>query len=269
MKIDVGLSFAYSILTAFAITGIIILAAPTHLITNDDTIQVNEYQVDDYGSFDIDIRLGDVNGYLDGLYRVGTSSLLSNVFVTVNDPTVVKVYDSLKGYMVGMDDIDKAQFLLRFVQNNIDYERDEFVYGQQDYIQYPAETLLLKTGDCEDMSFLLLTLYEKAGLDAVIIQAEDHTSVGVDIPLEKGRYVTALGSDVRYYIAEPTGYYPVGVDTIEGLMFVHHPTVPYFAIVLILTGLLVSAIITYWNRDEFVYRAVQIDSQASFMEVRA
>ena len=268
MKVIVPLMCGYSLMTIIAMIGILIIAAPTHAITDNDGIQTNEYYVDG-DSVDVDIRLGDVEGYLDGFYRSSTSSLLSNVFITPDDPTVSKVYDSLKKYMVGMDDIDKANFLLSFVQYNIDYESDESIYGQKDYVQYPAETLLLKTGDCEDMALLLVTFYEKAGLDSVLIDAKGHTSVGVNVPLENGYYVTTLGSDSRYYIAESVGMYSVGVDYVEDVRFVLHPTIPYFALLLILASLIGSAFISYVYREDFVCKAIQNGSQTQFTEVRA
>lgn len=268
MKVIIPLMCGYSIMTIIAMIGILIIAAPTHAITDNDGIQTNAYYVGG-DLVDVDIRLGDVEGYLDGLYRSSTPSMLSNVFITPNDPTVSKVYDSIKGNMVGMDDIDKANFLLSFVQDNIDYELDESIYGQNDYVQYPAETLLLKTGDCEDMALLLVTFYEKAGLDSVLINAEGHTSVGVNVPLENGYYVTALGSDVRYYIAEPVGMYSVGVDYVKDVRFALHPTIPYFALLLILASLIGSVYIAYVYREDFVCKAVLNDSHVLLTEVRA
>jgi hypothetical protein len=59
----------------------------------------------------------------------------------------------------GFDDIRD------WVATNIDYMPDEKRWGK-DYWQTPEETLLYRTGDCEDFSILLCSLLRAYGIDA-------------------------------------------------------------------------------------------------------
>jgi predicted transglutaminase-like cysteine proteinase len=52
-----------------------------------------------------------------------------------------------------------------WVADNIDYQSDEEQWGE-DYWQSSEETLLLRTGDCEDFSVLLCSLLRAYGIDA-------------------------------------------------------------------------------------------------------
>jgi predicted transglutaminase-like cysteine proteinase len=52
-----------------------------------------------------------------------------------------------------------------WVADNIDYKSDEEQWGE-DYWQSSEETLLLRTGDCEDFSILLCSLLRAYGIDA-------------------------------------------------------------------------------------------------------
>jgi len=52
-----------------------------------------------------------------------------------------------------------------WVADNIDYKSDEEQWGE-DYWQSSEETLLLRTGDCEDFSVLLCSLLRAYGIDA-------------------------------------------------------------------------------------------------------
>lgn len=49
------------------------------------------------------------------------------------------------------DSLDEAWY---WINNNIEYVRDIDSHGQNDYWQYPAETVELGTGDCEDICIL-------------------------------------------------------------------------------------------------------------------
>jgi predicted transglutaminase-like cysteine proteinase len=59
----------------------------------------------------------------------------------------------------GFDDIRD------WVATNIDYMSDEKRWGK-DYWQTPEETLSYRTGDCEDFSILLCSLFRAYGIDA-------------------------------------------------------------------------------------------------------
>jgi hypothetical protein len=69
----------------------------------------------------------------------------------------------------GLDDIRD------WVSINIDYMSDEERWGE-DYWQTPEETLLYRTGDCEDFSILLCSLLRAYGIDAEQV----YVALGVD-----------------------------------------------------------------------------------------
>jgi tetratricopeptide (TPR) repeat protein len=45
---------------------------------------------------------------------------------------------------------------------------------QVDYIQFPRETLRLKSGDCDDLSVLLAAAYENLGIEAALLEVPGH-----------------------------------------------------------------------------------------------
>ena len=57
----------------------------------------------------------------------------------------------------------KAKAVWHFVVENIAYQAEE---DRQDFWQLPSETLVLRTGDCEDKAFLCASLLLAAGISA-------------------------------------------------------------------------------------------------------
>lgn len=64
----------------------------------------------------------------------------------------------------------RARILWRWVMENIHYVPDP--QGQQllDYWQFPAETLALREGDCEDFAFLLASLLLGSGISSYCVR---------------------------------------------------------------------------------------------------
>ena len=56
-----------------------------------------------------------------------------------------------------------------------------------DYIQYPFQTLLYRTGDCDDIGVLLMSLFESVGISAAFFPLDDDFVIlfNTKIPLEK------------------------------------------------------------------------------------
>lgn len=59
---------------------------------------------------------------------------------------------------------DKAEAILSWVQDNIQYKSDIVVEGIDEYWQFWYETLQLKSGDCEDGAILIANLMLAAGI---------------------------------------------------------------------------------------------------------
>lgn len=206
--------------------------------TDDDTIIEKEYVYK--GEYiPIQFRQGDLDGFPGGIIRIVGAEMVGESFITPEDPAIVQLWNSLSPHLEGKTDLEKANNLLYFVQANILYQSDEDAFGQSEYTQYPAETLFSEHGDCEDMAFLLYTLYDKAGLDAVLIRADGHVSVGVNVDMVNGDYVTRLFSDTRYYIAEATGHKDVGQDQIDKYLIRAFKPAPIFGTFLIIAGIII------------------------------
>lgn len=78
---------------------------------------------------------------------------------------------------------DRARSVWKYVIENIRYVSDATAQRKQDFWQFPAETLALGTGDCEDCSFLLASLLLAAGISSFcvrvvigVLSQEDGTS---------------------------------------------------------------------------------------------
>jgi hypothetical protein len=79
----------------------------------------------------------------------------------------------------------------------INYQRDPKSRvgreGEMDEIQYPPETLLLKTGDCDDLALLYATLLTALGMETNLLVYPDHILVMVlmDVPPVRSAKVSA------------------------------------------------------------------------------
>lgn len=68
------------------------------------------------------------------------------------------------------DDMCKIYFLYRHVVSSISYIGE----GDAEKIQPPEQTLDLKTGDCEDLTILLMSFLENIGIKTYFVLSEDH-----------------------------------------------------------------------------------------------
>ena len=68
-------------------------------------------------------------------------------------------------------DFDKRAWIVwKYVTENIEYRTDEVAQRKADFWQFPAETLALGTGDCEDCSFLLASLLLASGISPFCVR---------------------------------------------------------------------------------------------------
>lgn len=105
-------------------------------------------------------------------------------YITPNDSTVQQTLNSIVANPLIPDWIE----IRDWVANNVEYVSDTLSHGVPEYWQLPAETLSLRTGDCEDFSILLCSLYRAIGWDEnevyVVVGEKDgkyHAWVKVDI----------------------------------------------------------------------------------------
>lgn len=88
-------------------------------------------------------------------------SKVTKLYITLNDPLIEQTLENIVKNPLIPDWIE----IRDWVANNIEYRYDNVAHGVSEYWQLPRETLSLKTGDCEDFSILLTTLYRAIGWD--------------------------------------------------------------------------------------------------------
>ena len=100
------------------------------------------------------------------------------------------------------------KFTAVFINDNIEYDWDEADNGRE-YWRYPLQTLIEKTGDCEDTSILMAAILDAAGYESGIILLPGHAMCAVttdDIP-DIPAYPNKKHSDVysiEFYPVETT-----------------------------------------------------------------
>ncbi len=108
-----------------------------------------------------------------------------------------------------------ADYILAYVQEAADYAYDSEMFGEDEYWQYPVETLYRGYGDCEDTSILASAIYNRLTqvdgakdlIDgAAVILLPGHAMVGIAVNgglPGSGHYKVGYGGAV-YYTGETT-----------------------------------------------------------------
>lgn len=124
-------------------------------------------------------------------------------YPTLDDPVIKSVAVQLD-YLAGMkklNDTQKANMILKFVQQSIRYTKDSEQYGKNEYYQLPVNTLARKAGDCEDSAFLFVALAHHCRLDTIIVDMIGHITDAVNVSAFGKKYVL---NNTKYYRAETT-----------------------------------------------------------------
>ena len=86
----------------------------------------------------------------------------------------------------------RARLIWQYVVRHIEYRPDEIAQRKQDFWQFPAETLALEKGDCEDCAFLLASLLLASGISPFCVRVvfgilirKDGSSTGHTWPIYK------------------------------------------------------------------------------------
>lgn len=101
--------------------------------------------------------------------------MLLKYFITPNDPEIVSFSrKALEGYKDILDTTKKqlikfkqAQIVFDQLSNRIQYIHDP--KQSQDYVQYPAETISLRGGDCDDMTVCYAALLASVGVSTAFV----------------------------------------------------------------------------------------------------
>ncbi len=120
-------------------------------------------------------------------------------FVTEDDPTIRMIAEKITNGLSSNE--DKAQALLDFVHEHVQYRRDPEHNLISDYWQFPVETISERLGDCEDSSYLYASLCRSLGIECCLITFEGHIAVGV-----AGKFAgcKVQKDGTTYYLAETT-----------------------------------------------------------------
>lgn len=131
------------------------------------------------------------------------------MYPTIDDPIMDRVGERMDVATRDLNDRDKAECILRFVQRSIKYERDRSQYGERDFFAFPVNTLARRQGDCEDSTFLFANLAYHCGLDVVLIWMDGHMTSAVKVPSKKGDISYTIGGE-KYVRCESTAILPIG-----------------------------------------------------------
>jgi len=111
-------------------------------------------------------------------------------FITPNNPLIktasrsalnAVLMDSIKAEEIAINELAQAAALyhaMRFL--SITYVKDPHAAHEKeitDIIQYPSQTLEMKSGDCDDLSILFASLLESIGIETALIVFPDHVMV--------------------------------------------------------------------------------------------
>jgi len=142
-------------------------------------------------------------------YYLGKSHKLNsdNDFAKFVTPYALKpIADNL--WKIYSDDEDFANGVLMIV-HQIPYEVTEPA-------KYPIETIVENKGDCDLFSFIAASIMKAGGLDVVLLYYKDEAHMNVGISLShtprdtRGQVYYITYNNVKYYIAECTGYFQDG-----------------------------------------------------------
>lgn len=121
-------------------------------------------------------------------------------YITLDDPYMKIIADKLVKKSKEESYCDYC-FIISFIQG-LSYVEDN-VLGYDDYPKYPIETLIEGNGDCEDTSYLAVSLLKSINKDVVLIRLFDHMAIGIrsDSDVDGAYYEL---NEKRYYYYETT-----------------------------------------------------------------
>ncbi len=112
--------------------------------------------------------------------------------------------DGLKKYTATMDEEEKIDFLLSFVQKAFAYKTDNEQFGREKYF-FVEESLHFPYNDCEDRSVMFAWLVrELAGVKVIGLLYPGHMTTAVALKRSKPEFATVEYQGKQYVIADPT-----------------------------------------------------------------
>jgi len=93
-----------------------------------------------------------------------------------------KYLTSIASYISSVTQGKSQQYvanIILFMTQYLEYEYDDDIHGEDEYWQYPLETLFLGSGDCEDTTTLFCAVAGSMGLDTCMFIFNNHAAGGV------------------------------------------------------------------------------------------
>ena len=136
---------------------------------------------------------------------------LCRTFVTPNDASVVELKNSI---LAGKPVITPNWVAIRdWVGTNVQYKSDSEVHGENEFWQFPNETIPLRTGDCEDFSLLLCSLLRADGWPTDRV----YVIVGVNAAAQYHAWVRVTWEGITYNIEPTANGFAVATGDVLGL----------------------------------------------------
>ena len=209
-----------------------------------------------YGGYNmtISVPIADIDGYQRGLMPRQFCVLTAERYIT-DDHTVREISSRLSDMTENMDDIGRLYFVNNFIHKVIEYKSDLDMHNSRDYYQYPAETILSKQGDCEDMAILEAAILRSMGYDVILLANADHAITGVAGIECDGNHTDYSGKS--YYHLDPTTNFGIGVSAdggyfpmknLYGEIFLAILTISWMVCLMSVSGVLFS------DNNDKVYR---------------
>jgi len=173
--------------------------------------------------FSIDIPEKTYNLYKDSNVNRMPQSISNDAmksFVTIEEKVIENIANTLNNLATeqGFNTVETVNFILRFVQLNINYQDDKLSKNKEEYWRYPVETLVDKRGDCEDTSVLFGSIMKILGYDTVLLfyildDVNGHLAIGVNVPGDNGHFVLKDGK--KYFYCETTSVNNMGIKPVD------------------------------------------------------
>jgi len=177
-----------------------ILGSNSFTVVLEDNVEVEKFSWEYAGhSRSISIPYPDfLFEYYSSLDRIRKEDYSSYVFDKYDDDFLRLLSNLLQFSSSTQSDVDKINFAASFIQN-LEYKSD---VTEDDYPNYPVETLFNIDGgcDCEDMSILTANILDQMGYDVALLRLTGHMAVGIKLDTVPGHNVYDSG----YYFLETT-----------------------------------------------------------------
>lgn len=104
--------------------------------------------------------------------------------VNGNDQEIKMIADKIASYGCSSEKVCQAKAIYYFVRNNLVYVSDP----KYEYLKGPKETLITKSGDCDDHAILLANLMEAIGIKTEFVFVPNHVYNKIYLPDARSGY---------------------------------------------------------------------------------